>query len=172
MDSKKTTGANFAKVIIGPLEDSNSKEKDGKIEWPERDIGVYFCADKNWNRWRPNENIPFLGDYKAGGSGEWYRIIKTKPVIKDAKISCPIEYTDERKADNKDTDDKGTFHINFADIDGLAEYQANYPKVANILAKRVRIFFDEERIVLKDLEGNPAGEVSIAEFMRLYKLIE
>jgi len=166
-DTEKIAGANFAKVIIGPFKDSG-QGNDGQTKWPDRDVGVYFCTDINWNSWRPNENMPILGIYKAGKAKEWYRIIRTKEIIKDSNISCPIKRTDD-----KEVDDKGVYHINFGDINSLAKYRVNYPEVAKVLAKRVRIFFDEERIDLKDLEGNPTGEaVSIIEFMRLYKLIE
>ena len=166
-DTEKTAGVNFAKIIIGPLKEF--RENDGQKEWINGDIGVYFCADINWNGWRPDENMPYLGDYKAGKAGEWYRIIKTKGIIKDSNITCPI-----KRANDKEPEDKGVYRINFGKTDELADkYSVNYPDIARVLAKRVGIFFDEEKIDLKNLEGNPTGEaVSIIEFMRLYKLIE
>jgi len=170
-DTEKTAGANFAKVIIGPFKNFR-QGNDGQTEWIEGDIGVYFCADISWNGWCPNENMAALGDYKAAKRGEWHPIIRTKGVIKDGNISCPVTRTDGKEVDDKDADDKGVYQINFGDIDGLAKYRVNYSNVATILARRVGIFLNEERIDWKDLDGNLIEEVSIIEFMKRYKLIE
>jgi uncharacterized membrane protein len=172
-DTEKTTGVNFAKIIIGPLKEWQNNN-DGKTEWIDKDMGIYFCADKEQNGWRPNENMPYLGQYKAGKAGEWYRIISTKGVLINS-ISKPLECTDvNKKIDDLLGDSKIECHLNFGKTAELSDnYSFNYKEIAKVLAKRVEIFFDLERIDIKDMDGNPTGEsLSIIEFMKLYNLIE
>jgi hypothetical protein len=152
-NTQKTAGSNFAKIIIGPFKTGSNDA--GKIR-------IDFYTEMYMDSWCPKENLPTLYNYKLKETGWWRRIIQTKEDISH-DIYLPME--GEKKGEE--------YLLNFGNIKELEKYLRKYPTIAKVLAERVGKFIDQKIIWVKDKKGNDTKEdLTIIEFMKLYKLIE